>query len=890
MQLWSFQPDPPSFFPPSNHAYKFILTATTLSILRRIAMSCLGHCFDFTSLEAPSSFHELIEESLQVSTSQTTELYTYIPLEPWQTRILRLHSSKFSQQLSADLLVATVCDIEDLLVVSTGTTVEYTALSYSWGRPELCETLICDERKMPISRSNAAALIALRSPTEPTYVWIDAICINQKNDQEKSAQVARMLNIYQKAQSVTVWLGEPDAGSLLAFACVHELSKLQEEMLKLEQTTHVPFCYDQLRSISQALLSLYDRLWLRRTWIRQEIYGARRLAIYCGLQQISWDQFTEAADLIKTISTGALMKDGDDVLEFQDHGIGRLLTEAARNAKLPPSGVKPPRDLVEVLLQARYFEASEPKDTFYAILGMCDVVAYGDAKAQRRQDFKGAVLVDYKKSLVAVYQDATSCILHRKGEPHMMANLWHSYKRGPLRAEGLPSWAVDWRTGTFEDSHRATLRECLQSEKLRTPLPLLLGGDMQNIIPDESAVITRAWDWPEPRRSDPKVLLLPARVLNYVAYLTDFTCEPGQFVETKSKNLGLTARAIHGKRMLRDLQAGHVVVHPNPKWEKFSPESHAWRVALLGVGNDGQLCLVPSTTQKGDLIVAIAPGLLAMTISSTQGDQTVGGLIPRDDPYADITKEACRKPQLIKNLMFLCDFSMVILMPFTAGFITSLFYTSRYPSVAAKVYMGCYCAVLLILILGDVARSYLRTLDFHPWTVSWMRLTLLLFQCFSLNLGNLCAKGIYEVKVDAHLELTIGLTGIAVFIDLVGHALKIHRRIRVHMAIASRRIDVFKGLDNATNALGQDFEFRGPVLVSHYNRHLEPGSHWAIAFLELRYNLGTFMLCVRSQFQHRQYPNERRTEHAEMRSSVHDNFTVGKSDAWKRPIQEFRLH
>jgi hypothetical protein len=210
-----------------------------------------------------------------------------------------------------------------------------------------------------------------------------------------------------------------------------------------------------MRLILGALLSLYNRPWLRRTWVRQEIYGARRLVIHCGSQQVSWDGFVGAADVMKMIL--ALVKDEGLVSESQLTQHDRLLTEAARNASLPPTGVKPPRELTEILLESRYFEATDTKDTFYAILGMCNVVAFNQETAQRRQDPKGAVLVDYEKLLVEVYHDATLCILHRRGKPQRLADLWHSYKRDLLHAEGLPLWAVDWRSGTREDSDRETL-------------------------------------------------------------------------------------------------------------------------------------------------------------------------------------------------------------------------------------------------------------------------------------------------------------------------------------------------------------------------------------------------------------------------------------------------
>jgi hypothetical protein len=257
-------------------------------------MPCAGHCFDVAPLEPPTLPGRLSEKDRTSSICEPIETYTYSPLKPWQTRILRLHPSQkytIGEQeppLSADLLVATVSDTEGIVIEQSGEIVGYTALSYTWGYPELSETLTCNKRRKMISSSNAAALIAIRSPTEQICVWIDAICINQDDTQEKSAQVARMLSIYKKARSVTAWLGEPDTGSLLASACCQNLTKLQKAVsTTTKRTKHAATCLGQLRANCLAILSLYDRPWLRRTWIRQEIYGARKIVVQCGSRQIS---------------------------------------------------------------------------------------------------------------------------------------------------------------------------------------------------------------------------------------------------------------------------------------------------------------------------------------------------------------------------------------------------------------------------------------------------------------------------------------------------------------------------------------------------------------------------------------------------------------------------
>jgi hypothetical protein len=267
-------------------------------------MPCTGHCLGFAPTVLSSLPDRLNEERSSVSVSKHLERYSYNNLKPWQTRILCLYPSGCSSDgrdvpLSADLMAVTVSDAEDFLISPDGAAVKYTALSYSWGRPTLDETLICNGKAMPISCNNAAALVALRKSSEPTYVWIDAICINQEDALEKSAQVARMLKIYRKAQSVTVWLGEPDADSLFAFECIQGFSRRMQGLVDSEKTTHIPDRHDETCPVfDRALLNFFERPWLRRTWIRQGIYGARRLDIHCGSQQISWVDYIGFADAL----------------------------------------------------------------------------------------------------------------------------------------------------------------------------------------------------------------------------------------------------------------------------------------------------------------------------------------------------------------------------------------------------------------------------------------------------------------------------------------------------------------------------------------------------------------------------------------------------------------
>lgn len=56
----------------------------------------------------------------------------------------------------------------------------------------------------------------------PVYFWVDAICINQNDIQERGHQVDMMRIIYPKARLVVTWLGPSTANSDSAFSFIKE--------------------------------------------------------------------------------------------------------------------------------------------------------------------------------------------------------------------------------------------------------------------------------------------------------------------------------------------------------------------------------------------------------------------------------------------------------------------------------------------------------------------------------------------------------------------------------------------------------------------------------------------------------------------------------------------
>ena len=86
----------------------------------------------------------------------------------------------------------------------------YIAISHRWGDfKDLCNVRVNDnEDQLP--RHVNSMLSNLYHKHQVTRVWLDMICINQKDPEEKSEQVPMMGEIYSRAAKVYAWLGEAD--------------------------------------------------------------------------------------------------------------------------------------------------------------------------------------------------------------------------------------------------------------------------------------------------------------------------------------------------------------------------------------------------------------------------------------------------------------------------------------------------------------------------------------------------------------------------------------------------------------------------------------------------------------------------------------------------------
>jgi hypothetical protein len=140
--------------------------------------------------------------------------YIYSPLnrETSDIRLLTLLPGEGSTPISIDIETARLTEDEKP---------DYEALSYVWGSMENLSDVVVgssENATLPITQNLATALPYLRLEDRPRVLWIDAICIDQQNLDERSHQVRRMSDIYTMATRVVVWLGPEGDNSTLALS------------------------------------------------------------------------------------------------------------------------------------------------------------------------------------------------------------------------------------------------------------------------------------------------------------------------------------------------------------------------------------------------------------------------------------------------------------------------------------------------------------------------------------------------------------------------------------------------------------------------------------------------------------------------------------------------
>lgn len=81
----------------------------------------------------------------------------------------------------------------------------YICLSYCWGVAISLHPVLCNGKKLQVQANLYDALIQLARRRDTQDYWIDAICINQLDPEEKGFQIQLMSQIFERAATLCIY-------------------------------------------------------------------------------------------------------------------------------------------------------------------------------------------------------------------------------------------------------------------------------------------------------------------------------------------------------------------------------------------------------------------------------------------------------------------------------------------------------------------------------------------------------------------------------------------------------------------------------------------------------------------------------------------------------------
>lgn len=382
----------------------------------------------------------------QKSASQSR--FTYLPLESNSTnsfRIVTLLSGQGKSTLSCSL------SHEDWRHPSQS----YEAVSYFWGSPLRTKPILVDGKALQITSNLESALRHFRDEEngKSRRLWVDAICINQADRQERGQQVRQMFHIYNRASRVNVWLGDGTAGSdkamifmnntlapcfvSVGFSCMNEDANLKSKFWEEWDAGKDVKCLkaiDHLITPKHAktwseIADLFCRPWWSRAWCVQELLSAQKVTVLCGMLSVPWPLLdvtiqmmlrnTEIENLYVKKKQAVFHDAVEDAHAFAYERSHRLLDGVQHS------------DFAMLLQITRYRDCQDPRDKVFSVLSLLS------------DGLQAAICPDYSQSVQTVYTRAVmSYIQHLHDLQILSSCCWRKQTGIP----NLPSWVPDWAT------------------------------------------------------------------------------------------------------------------------------------------------------------------------------------------------------------------------------------------------------------------------------------------------------------------------------------------------------------------------------------------------------------------------------------------------------------
>lgn len=348
-------------------------------------------------------------------------------VEPQDIRLIRLYPGDVDDTITCDVLQVSLDD--DPI---------YRALSYTWGDLSSKRSIYCNGLENFISTNLYDALQELRLHGEDLLLWVDQLCIDQSNLDERNHQVSIMAKIYKKSAGSLAFIGKATEADVQALALMEKVVELWDrsdqkgisfasdpEVLEDNESLNLPPRSDVKWRF---LRNLMARPWFSRVWIVQEAVLPPECKLFVGQHSFTLTSLKTMINVLASNSLGAVLVHGLGPDE-RDSWLRTLVQIANLTSFVSPEAGHREHGLAHVLHRFRVTGFSDPRDKVYGVLG--------------RSNYSNPDIVpDYGLSFQEIYRRTASALV-TKGQGFKV--LYTAATNSRKEVEGLPSWVPDWR-------------------------------------------------------------------------------------------------------------------------------------------------------------------------------------------------------------------------------------------------------------------------------------------------------------------------------------------------------------------------------------------------------------------------------------------------------------
>ncbi|KAJ5641163.1 Heterokaryon incompatibility [Penicillium herquei] len=338
----------------------------------------------------------------------------------------------------------------------------FEALSYVWGDPTEQRSILVDAEQIPVTQNLATAMSHLRYTDKPRTIWIDAICIDQDNLDEKNIQVPLMGTVYSTAIRVISWLGESNFNIEVALGLINTFEKSTQTQKSaggrmwatVAEKSGVCIKYQRMEEIAfltahVGLLEILSRPYWTRMWTYQEWYlpGTQSVCM-CG--DSTFNPLYFAMDLKFRFSklTASIMGSyenfevtflNDDELQKHVRALRRLIQtskvlydQLREFPILEPEArqsLKVTNPMTRLLFHTQSRKYSHPLDRVYGLHGMNSLI--GEIYPP-----------DYRKPISQVMIETTAFMINHDQQSQIF-QIFQFCNQHDSEYATVPSWTLD---------------------------------------------------------------------------------------------------------------------------------------------------------------------------------------------------------------------------------------------------------------------------------------------------------------------------------------------------------------------------------------------------------------------------------------------------------------